>query len=219
MNRVLRIVAVALFSGALLSFQVLAAEEVRPGVERWPIKTSIPAKPAAKTLTFEQLVALVDPPDVAKNDKRYQSKLIPSFDNPLGVREGDMITMSAWLHLVAGETDGDYHIQVSSSQESGDKCIVIEVPMPEEKFVASESLRAQAEKVRAFIREKLLKGKEPSSTGSVMNHPVFVKITGQLFYDDAHVGEPPRGKKGMHAATLWELHPVTDVAFAPKPTS
>jgi len=29
-----------------------------------------------------------------------------------------------------------------------------------------------------------------------------------------HVGDPPRGKKGCKAATLWELHPVTEIHFA-----
>jgi hypothetical protein len=41
-----------------------------------------------------------------------------------------------------------------------------------------------------------------------------VTVTGALFYDDAHVGDQPRGKKGMKASTLWELHPVTAIGFA-----
>jgi len=43
--------------------------------------------------------------------------------------------------------------------------------------------------VRAFIRDKLVKGKEPSTSGSVMQRQVYVTITGQLFYDDSHVGD------------------------------
>ena len=42
----------------------------------------------------------------------------------------------------------------------------------------------------------------------------YVEMTGQLFYDDAPVGDSPRGKKGCKAATLWELHPVTELRFA-----
>jgi hypothetical protein len=38
-------------------------------------------------------------------------------------------------------------------------------------------------------------------------------IAGALFFDDAHVGDAPRGKKGMHAATLREVHPVIGVRF------
>ena len=50
-----------------------------------------------------------------------------------------------------------------------------------------------------------------------MNHPPYVTVTGQLFYDDYSVGLPPRGKRNMQAATLWEIHPVTDIVFAPLP--
>ena len=194
-----------------------AAKEIKPGVERWPIKTSVPANAVQRKVPLSELLKFPDPPDVRHNDARYQAPRIPPFDNPLGLKEGDAISTNGWLHLVAGESDGDYHIQVSDSPTSGDHCIVVEVPSGDPAFVKSAALQLKVERVRAFIRDKLLRGKEPSSAGSVMQHPVYVTIVGQLFYDDAHVGDPPRGKKGMHAANLWELHPVTDIAFAPPP--
>jgi hypothetical protein len=80
-------------------------------------------------------------------------------------------------------------------------------------------VRERAATVRAFIRTRLLRGKEPSPRGSVMIHPVYVRLSGALFYDDAHVGDAPRGKRGMHASTLWELHPVTTIEFARPPAS
>jgi hypothetical protein len=120
----------------------------------------------------------------------------------------------AWLHLVASEPDGDYHAQISNRASSPAKCIVVEVPKGDEEFVKSAVVRDHARTVRGFIRSKLLKGKEPSKSGSVMQHPTFVAVTGQLFYDDAHVGEHPRGKKGCKAETLWEIHPITSLKFA-----
>jgi hypothetical protein len=84
-------------------------------------------------------------------------------------------------------------------------------------MIADPALRAKAGAVRDFIRRRLLKGKEPSGSGSVMQHEVYVTVTGQLFFDDAHVGDEPRGKKNMKAANLWELHPVVDISFATKP--
>ena len=63
---------------------------------------------------------------------------------------------------------------------------------------------------------QILHGKAPSESGRIVK-PVYVKVTGQLFYDDAHVGQPPRGKKKMQAATLWEVHPVIDVQFVHPP--
>ncbi len=89
--------------------------------------------------------------------------------------------------------------------------------VPEPAAAPTEALRTRFQTVRDFIKSKLLKDKEPSTKGSVLAHPAYVEVTGQLFYDDSHVGDQPRGKKGCKAGTLWELHPVTPIQFAPKP--
>jgi len=197
---------------------VATQHQIKPGVERWPIKTSVP--PGAdittgKSVAYADLVKLDDPPGVQKNDHRYQAARIPSFPNQLGVKEGDILNTTGWLHLVAGVSDGDYHIQISDDPNSQASCLIVEVPNPDPQFVASPELRPHAEKVRDFIKTKLLRDQEPSPRGSVMQHLTHVTVTGQLFYDDAHVGDQPRGKKGCKAATLWELHPVSDIRFAP----
>jgi hypothetical protein len=210
---------------SLVSF-VWAASGLNPGKSRWSIKTSVPENvdlAQAKEVDLSALIALEAPSDVKKNDPRYQDKRIPKFENSLNLKEGDIISVEGWLHLVALENDskyhrdGDYHIQISGSRDSGDNCLIVEVPRPEKAFVDSAEIRKTSEKVRAFIKNKLLRGKEPSTSGSVMQHPPYVKVTGQLFFDDAHVGDPARGKKKMKAATLWEIHPVTDMSFA-RPT-
>jgi hypothetical protein len=192
-----------------------------PGVERWPVKTSLPSNPgSAKIVALADLLSFIDPvvtPKVSKNDPRFQNARIPPFSNSLSIHEGELITTTGWLHLIAGESDGDYHIQISASAADGNNCIIVEVPNPDPAYVADAALRPKFEQVRTFLKTKTLANKEPSSTGSVMAHPPFVQVTGQLFYDDSHVGDPPRGKKGMKAATLWELHPVTVMAFAAKP--
>lgn len=199
---------------------VAAAGQQAPkhGVERWPIKTSVPAGKTAKakTVALADLLALADVKGVTKNDKRFQAARIPA-DAGEKFPEGTLISTTGWLHLVAGETDGDYHIQISNSATSGDQCLIVEVPNPDPDFVATAALRPEFDSVRTFIKTKLLAGKDPSSAGSVMQHEVFVTVTGILFYDDSHVGDAPRGKKGMKAATLWELHPVTAMVFAVKP--
>ncbi len=193
-------------------------QATKRGVERWPIKTSVPAGATAKAkiVDLPDLLALPDVQGVTKDDKRYQSARIPAQAGQK-FPEGTLISTTGWLHLVAGETDGDYHIQISNSATSGDQCLIVEVPNPDPEFVATAALRPEFEAVRTFIKTKMLAGKEPSPSGSVMQHEVFVTVTGILFYDDSHVGDPPRGKKGMKAATLWELHPVTAMVFAVKP--
>lgn len=191
------------------------------GVERWSVKTSVPtgtnfSKPTKVALA--DLLALKDAAGVTHNDKRYDSTRIPAAAGDK-LPEGKLVSTTGWLHLVAGETDGDYHIQISNSAASGDPCLIVETPNEGEKYTATAELRPMFQAARDLIKTKMLAGKEPSAGGSVMQHPVYVTVTGILFYDDAHVGTPPRGKKGMKAATLWELHPVTEIAFALKPAT
>lgn len=215
LSRFLTVIAACAVATAALATE----HEVKPGKQRWPIKTSVlPEASLAHRIavTYGDLVKLDDPPDVTKNDHRFQSARIPAFPNPHGLKEGDIVTVTGWLHLVAGESDGDYHIQISDSRDSQARCLIVEVPKDDEAFVTSGAVRERAKAVREFVRATLLRGSEPSSRGSVMQRPAFVAVTGQLFYDDAHVGDAPRGKKGCQAETLWEIHPITDMTFAPQ---
>jgi hypothetical protein len=197
------------------------------GTERRPIKDSLPTGAnltQSKTVSLADLLKMPDPqPKVHKNQAEFQKQRIPAFSNPLNVKEGDIVTVTGWLHLVALEgNDTDYHIQISGSQDSGEQCLIVEVPEP--GCVDSADLKPKFQTIRDWVKKNLLRdpSKEPSSGGSVMQHPLFVRVTGQLFYDDSHVGDNPRGKKqgkpgGGAAATLWEIHPITDLQFAPKP--
>jgi hypothetical protein len=211
-----------LFSIALAAPRISAQTCTGPGTERWPIKVSVPAGADLgnpKAVGLNALLALEDPTGVKHNDPRFQDARIPAFSNSLSVKEGDILQTTGWLYLVATESDCDYHIQISNQPRTTtnkptpeDDCVVVEAPKPD--FVDSADLKQALSTLRDFIKTKILKGNEPSTSGSVMVHPVCVRVTGQLFYDDAHLGKNGvkelRGKKGMHSKTLWELHPITD---------
>ncbi len=204
-----------LFSAFIFS----QTKNYNPGVDRWSIKTSIPGKAVKKHVSIEDLLVLKNP--ISKYIEEYNDKRIPIKVKPGNLKEGDIITTTAWLKLVALEDDsknhrdGDYHIQLTSSPGSKDSCFIVEVPYP--GFIFDSTLKKECTNVRKIIREKLLKGKEPSKRGSVMIHNVYVKVTGQLFFDGVHLNEKLRGKRGMHSYTLWELHPVTSIKFARLP--
>lgn len=213
----------------LLSFAPPASPQScnGPGHERWPIKTSIPAKvdlSKSKEVALADLLALPQAPGVKHNDSRFANDRIPAFDNSLNVKEGDLLTTTGWLFLVATEKDDcDYHIQISpvsrtttNKPAASDDCLIVEAPKPD--FVDNADLQDAVTTVRSYISTKLLRGKEPANAGSVMIHPVCVKVTGQLFYDDAHVGSSGpelRGKRDMVSHTLWELHPITSFTIVP----
>lgn len=193
-------------------------EGTGPGSDRWPVKISAPAPGAAIVVPVEQLIALPDAPGVTHNEAAYQAARIPptcaesQTETPC-LAEGQAVTTTGWLHLVAAEDDGDFHMQISASADSGSPCLIVEVPKPE--YVTDPALRAQAAAVRAYVQQTIFKGRAPAEGGSVLKQPVRVTVTGALFYDDSHVGDAPRGKKGMKAGTLWELHPVSSIALAP----
>ncbi|HVO78878.1 MAG TPA: hypothetical protein VMT39_02570 [Candidatus Bathyarchaeia archaeon] len=191
-----------------------------PGKERWPVKITVPANARQQTLTLDDALKIQRLTDVKKDDPRYQSERIT--DQP--VKEDTMVTVSGWLYLVAFESDDcDFHIQLSPQPISGtptpdDNSMIVEVPSGEYATTISD----QVETVRQWVIDKLLAGKPPTmGSVHVMAHPVYVSVTGALFYDDAHTyeanGGTGRGKKALQSKTLWELHPVTTMAFAPKP--
>jgi len=216
---------------SLLSAGLLHAECHAPGKERWPIKTSVVANPnyaKTKTVTLADIMKLGNPPGAKNNDPKYQSARIPEFQNSLGVKEGDFLTVRGYLYLVATENnDCEYHIQLTDQPRTttdkptaSDLCVIVEVARPD-SFQDPE-LRKQAQAVRDFIKTKLTANQEPGPSGNIMQHPVYVQVSGQLFYDDAHLktdGTPePRGKRDMKSNTLWELHPVFAFQFA-QPTA
>jgi hypothetical protein len=192
------------------------------GVERWPIKTTLPASPKNQTLTLAAALALPRLTDVKKDDSRYATARIT--DQP--VKEDSLVTISGWLYLAAFESDDcDFHIQISPQPRTSadkptadDNCIIVEVPSGQ----YATTISADVEKVRQWVVDNLLAKTDPKiGSVHVMGHPTYVTVTGALFYDDAHTyeknGGTGRGKKGMESKTLWELHPITSIAFATPP--
>lgn len=193
-----------------------AQQHLAPGVERWAIKTSLPAQTQRRTITLDELLSLPNPVD--HEERLYDTTRIPVAVGPHELREGQIVTTTGWIHLVALEDDsrthrdGDYHIQIRNSPVWSDSCLIIEVALPE--FVSDPVLARKCGEVREFIREKLLGGREPGTRGNILEHAAYVRITGQLFFDLPHVKGLPRGKRMMKSYTPWEIHPVTAMRFA-----
>ena len=207
--------------------------DVEPGVDRWDVKTSAEKLDATKKPKFVALEKLLLLPllPAEYSGKDYDGTLIPKGP-ATRLKEGDIITTEGYMHLVALERasgthkDGDYHIQITLNPEWSDSCFIVEIPY--KAFANNKELKDLCDKNRLFVRNKILrdKNKEPSTSGNVMQSFVYVRVTGQLFYDAIHAStmrnknpkkNKYRGKKGMSSYTAWEIHPVTDIVFAPKP--
>lgn len=194
-------------------------QERRQGVDgRSSIKSSVPPGAdltRAKTLSISDLVSLPEPPGVQKNDPRYEKMRIPAFTNPLGVKEGDIVKVSGWVHLVRLMGDGDYNLRFSPSADSADRYIVAEIPDQDD---VPQQFRPTIKAARDFVQSKLLGAKAPSRQGTTLPNPAYVEITGQLFFNDVNVGNPPApDAQGTKRGSNWEIHPGLALALSPNP--
>lgn len=210
----------------LWSVIISANPDLSPGIDRWTIKTTLVSDAHQKTMTLAALLKLKKPftasEGISSNDPHYDDNRFTKTLNSTGLKEGDIVTTKGYLHLVALEKasdtkrDGDYHIQITNSAEWGDSCLVVEIPLPD--FIDDPDLKQQVTIARQFVKEKLLKNKEPGTGGNKMQHEVYVQVKGALFFDLIHSSSTDaRGKRGMKSYTCWEIHPVTDIKFAVKP--
>ena len=204
-----------------------ATQAVQPGSikARWPIKTSLRPntdlnKPGAP-LALADFLAL--PPAADHMSTEFESALFPKTAGAkLG--DGDIVRTSGYVRLVAGEPDGDFHIQLTETNDTFDNSLVVEVPKDDPAFVKDPAVMAAAKTVRDFVMTQLKTG---DPTGRVVRivGPAYVQVTGQLFFDAEHQAAMAknvfRGKsingKQLPSKTSWEIHPIVKMAFAPKP--
>jgi hypothetical protein len=186
---------------------------------RVPVKTSLPSgtdPSQARTLTFAEFASIPDPPDVQKNDPRYDKVRIPPFANPLGVKEGDVVKVGGYLQIVTYMGDGDYNFRFTATPISPDHYIVCEIP--DDDDLADKKLRPLVIAARDALKAQALGGKDPSKQGTKPSAPTYMEITGQLYFSDNHVGDAPApDRQGLHRASNWQIHPGLFVSFPAKP--
>ena len=196
-----------------------AQGNLQPGVERWVVKTSVPAHSKRRNVPLSELIVLPNP--IEAEDAQFETSRIPTTVGARGLREGDIVTTKGWVHLVALEDDakthrdGDYHIQIRTTNEWADTCLVIEIPYSQ--FVSDKTLAKECDAARQFVRERLLNGNEPGQGGNKLQHAAYVTVKGQLFFDAPHLNGKPRGRRNMKSYTPWEIHPVISITFAKPP--
>lgn len=200
----------------LASMELSAGPTPGSPKSRWAIKTSVVSSKLShpKKIDYDTLASMGDLNLSAAEKQSHLKTLLPN--DMSGFHEGDIVRVTGYLQVVGQEADGDFHLQLTSKKTGSTECIVVEIPNPDKDFVADANLRTLVAVPRDFIVTKTLKNKQPSSGGNKMIHPPYVTVTGQLFYDGFHQGEK-RGTHNMTASSLWELHPVTKIAFAPLP--
>jgi hypothetical protein len=120
-------------------------------------------------------------------------------------RELKVYSVTGWVRRVkTGESDGDWHIELTSRQDSPvDSCIVLEIP--------PGNLGGNYAQARQDLDTKA----SWASNGDV-SPPVKLRFIGAAFFDGEHRGgaanrdktDGAHGRCNSSARALWELHPV-----------
>jgi hypothetical protein len=203
-------------------------QELSPGKERWPVKTSVSHFRPVKEIRLQELLNL--PPPIVKYSKiqkeEYQDQRFPDTVGRHHLREGDIVTTYGYLMLAALEKDkngedGDYHVQIRTTSKWGDSCFVVEATFP--SFIMNnKALQDSCRRVRDFFDHHIMKGQKKTCFGTDGIPAPYVKITGQLFFDAFHMKTQPRGKQNcitkekMKSYTCWEIHPILSIGFVRK---
>ena len=203
---------------------LLCGQGFNPGKERWPVKTSIKEFLPVIEVDLRELLNLPVPIRTYSKDarKKYQDQRFPETVGTLQLKEGDIVTTTGYILLVALEkdkngSDADYHIQMRTTSDWTDSCLVIEATYP--PFINGNSaLQDSCRKVRDFFDRYILKSRKKACFGNNGIPATYVKITGQLFFDAFHVNTPPRGKQNtakekIKSYSCWEIHPITSISF------
>jgi len=168
-----------------------------------------------RPISFQDLASMPEPPGIQVKDPRYESNRIPAFPNPLGLKEGDIVSVRAWLQMVTFASDEDFNLRFTATPGSRDHYLTSEIP--DEDDVTDPALLKMVDAARTNVKNTFLGGHDPSRQGTMLAEPVYVEITGQLFFSDARIGTPAPDKQGLTRASYWQVHPVLSVTVLPKP--
>jgi hypothetical protein len=219
----------ALCIGGVLIAISVSASDLKPGVDRWGVKTTV-SKDQFKTngtpkkvskIKLDDLLNLAPPDPQKYNYKTFDAQTTGTErmrgQDSKRPQEGDIVQIEGYVQLVMlsregpKHRDGDYHVQVTSDVNKRANCLIVEVPF--EDFVTDSNIPDEAA-LRDTLRKKLKPTSgEFATSGSCMVHPPRMAITGQLFYDVHHAAGSPRGRHGCKSPTEWELHPVFKMKF------
>jgi hypothetical protein len=178
-------------------------------------RTSRPAE-TPKAVRLTDLLSLEQSPEKANHTSRALTSRMPPASTASDVQTGDLLLLTGWIHRISRAPDSTYRLQVSPNPRAATPSLIAVVPPPD-LASGSPAMRAQLQTVRAFITRQLLRQQEPSPRGSVIHHPIFVQLTGQLAGPDASLAEPSRGKGVSDATARWEVRPVVEMRLATPP--
>ncbi len=178
-----------------------ALRPIRPGVERWPVKTGtdddvgdVDVSQRVQT-GVEELVNTPRPTNMLPVDRdfaAYQTRRAHGVETAV-------CQVDAWIIAHKEEDDGDYHLVL---QGDTGRTMIAECPDPDPAFIGNNNPWADTIKL---ARTELAKQLNPQR--KLIKDHVRARITGVAFFDRVH------GQDGVALTNGIELHPVLGIEW------
>ena len=126
------------------------------------------------------------------------------------VEEQRNVRTTAFLYAASRESDNDFHLILGPDRSTPQKrFMTAELSgLPPRDFPSFPTLKSARDVFKRHFGNRL-----PGSTYDHYVPPQPVRITGSLFFDIHHAGGPRPGPAEFKPATLWEIHPITEIEF------
>jgi len=182
------------------------------GKARKAAKTSFAS---AATETYPSVAALIDVllggETREANDAELRGRL--HANSPRSPAEERNVTVTAYLYASKKESDNDFHLLIGTDPAAPGtaRYMTAEISgLPNPDDADTSEFAAVRAAYRSFFASAGLE--TPGDRYVRFSPPVPVTITGSVFFDvDHRIGEVRTG--AIAPATVWEVHPVSDLQF------
>lgn len=129
--------------------------------------------------------------------------------------ENRNVIVDAWLYSFSRQSDEDYHLIIGSTNNKESASFInVEISgLPPRTSSSYEVLDKVRRQFRDFVKDS--NNCRGGYINIFANKPVFVRITGSLFFDRHHYTPTYSnvGHKDFKPKTYWEIHPITNIDF------
>jgi hypothetical protein len=183
------------------------------GTARKAAKLSIAA---AAVESFNDLKNLIDSLPAEAVMTAHHPPIKTSSSSNRVAEEKRNVKVRAFLYAASREADNDFHLIVGRDPSSPPMYMTMEVSgLPPSSSPSRATLERARDDYKAFFQHQ--SNGLPGPSYDFYHPPIPVEIEGSLFFDMTHASG---GRPGPHdlrddMPVIWELHPVTGIAFEP----
>ena len=181
------------------------------GTARKAAKLSISTAP---TESFKDLSTLIKSLPADKTMASLHPPIKTTATSNRVSKEKRNVRVKAFLYAASHEDDNDFHLIVGRDPaKTPETYMTMELSgLPPNTAKSHAKLKAARDAYKGFFSANL-----PGMTYDFYDPPIPIAVEGSLFFDMNHATGQRPGPQSLKSRmpTIWEVHPITTIAFEP----